>query len=152
MATVLTVDLRRALEAHRVGHLATADAAGRPHLVPITFAISHDAVVFVVDEKPKRTYGRRLKRVRNILANPQVAFLVDDYDEDWRRLGYTMIQGAAEVIDTSGPIYDEAIACLRQRYVQYRDMRLTPARNPVIRISPERVHRWEAKPGTNPHD
>ena len=142
MAIALTPGLRRELEAHRVGHLATADSVGVPHLVPVTFAISGDTIVFVVDEKPKRNHGTGIKRVRNILANPTVAFLVDRYDEDWDRLAYVLVRGRAAVVDSAGPDYDAATRALRSRYPQYRTLTLTPSRNPVIQIIPEHVHRW----------
>lgn len=144
MATPLTARLCRYLERHRVGHLATADAKGRPHLVPVVFAVTGGAVVVVIDEKPKRARGSAVKRVRNILANPQVAFLVDDYDEDWRRLAYALVRGRAEIVARSGVRYKQAVARLRARYPQYRTMPLTPVRNPLIRIVPEHVHEWSA--------
>jgi PPOX class probable F420-dependent enzyme len=147
MASPLTDELRSYLDAHRVGHLATSDHEGTPHLVPVVFAVMNDAIVFVVDEKPKRTHGRALKRMRNIAANPRVAFLVDDYDDDWSRLGYALFQGDAEIIDGPGVDYDQAVAHLRTRYAQYRDMPLEPARNPVVRIHPRRAHRWQAATG-----
>jgi len=144
MSSPLTDELRAYLDTHRVGHLATADRHGTPHLVPVVFAVLDDAIVFVVDEKPKRAHGRALKRMRNIVANPRVAFLVDDYDDDWARLGYALFQGDAEIIDDPGADYDRAVSHLRTRYAQYRDMRLEPERNPVVRIHPRRAHRWQA--------
>ncbi len=148
MASILTADLRAYLEAHRVGYLATADGSGVPHVVPVTFALLDDDIVFVVDEKPKRAHGRALKRTRNISANPQVAFLVDDYDDDWARLGFALLRGDAKIVEVSGRAYDRALEHLRARYVQYRDMPLSPARNPVVRIRPRHVHRWQATPQT----
>jgi PPOX class probable F420-dependent enzyme len=130
-----------------VARLATADAAGQPHVVPITFALSGGAIVFVVDEKPKRTHGTGLKRMRNILANPCVAIVVDHYDDDWTRLAYALILGRAEIIAAPGRAYAEALARLRARYPAYRRMALRPARNPVVRIRPLRIHLWEARAG-----
>lgn len=144
MVSMLTGDVRAYLESHRVGHLATADHEGAPHLVPVVFAVMDNDIVFVVDEKPKRAHGRALKRLRNIAVNPRVAFLVDDYSEDWSRLCYVLVQGDAEIIDDTGELHDRALGHLRARYAQYRDMRLTPGRHPVVRIRPVRVHRWQA--------
>src|SRR5947199_35433 len=76
--------MRSHLEEARVARLTTADADGKPHIVPITFAVNQDTVFFAVDTKPKRT--RDLKRLRNLAANPSVALLIDHYDEDWSRL------------------------------------------------------------------
>jgi PPOX class probable F420-dependent enzyme len=146
MAAVLTTEVRHYLERHRVGHLATADGAAQPHLIPVTFALTEDAIVFVIDEKPKAAHGTRPKRMRNMLANPRVAFLVDHYDEDWSRLTYALIVGRAEIVVRPGPAYADALIHLRARYPQYRSIDLTPERNPVVRITPERIHRWSAAP------
>jgi PPOX class probable F420-dependent enzyme len=146
MAAVLTTEARRYLEQHRVGHLATADGAARPHLIPVTFALTDDAIVFVIDEKPKAAHGTRPKRMRNMLTNPRVAFLVDHYDDDWSRLTYALIVGRAEIVARPGPAYTDALTHLQARYPQYRDIDLTPERNPVVRITPERIHRWSATP------
>src|ERR1700758_5481345 len=97
-AAVVFSDAARALlDRSRVGHLATADRAGMPHVVPLCYARDGDSLYFVVDEKPKAA-GKRLKRLRNIAENPSVAFLVDVYDEDWRRLEYLLVRGTAEMV------------------------------------------------------
>ena len=89
---MLTERQRRFLEASRVGHLATADTMGAPHLIPVCYAADEGTLYITVDEKPKRR-DIPLKRVRNILDNPQAAFVVDRYDEDWSRLGWVMLRG-----------------------------------------------------------
>ena len=58
----------RSPENARVARLATVDPDGRPHVVPICFALEGDVLYTAVDEKPKRT--RALQRLRNIEANP----------------------------------------------------------------------------------
>jgi len=125
------------VEARRLAHLATADAKGRPHVVPVCFAYFDGAFWIAVDEKPKTT--TRLKRLRNIEANPQVALVFDRYDEDWSRLGYVLVRGAAEVVE-SGRERERAVGALRERYEQYRTMALEG--RPLIRIAPERVVSW----------
>ena len=127
------------LEAHRVAHLATADAAGRPHVVPVCFALLGGAIYTPLDAKPKRVPVERLRRVRDLSANPAVCLTVDDYDEDWRRLRWRQVRGAA-VLVLPGEEQGAAIAALRTRYAQYREMPLDQA--PVIRILPERVIDW----------
>ncbi|HTD48415.1 MAG TPA: TIGR03668 family PPOX class F420-dependent oxidoreductase [bacterium] len=125
----------------RVGRLATADAEGRPHVVPICFVLDGRNLYSAIDEKPKRAAPRRLRRVRNIEANPQVALVVDHYEEDWRRLRFVLISGTARVI-AAGQEHARAVALLRQKYPQYRAMRLEE--RPVIKISPRRVAAWAA--------
>src|SRR3954454_7351119 len=70
----------------RVAHLATADASGQPHVVPITFALLDGRLYSALDAKPKRVAGPQLRRVRNIRENPRVSVVVDHYAEDWSRL------------------------------------------------------------------
>ena len=126
------------VESRRVGHLATVDAAGAPYLVPVCFALAADALYITVDEKPKRR-DRPLKRLRNIMENPRVAFVVDRWDEDWTRLGWVMLRGAAEILD-GGEEHHAAQALLRRRYPQYRTMSL--AGLPVIALRITHVASW----------
>jgi PPOX class probable F420-dependent enzyme len=63
-----------------VARLATTDPDGRPHLVPIVFAVDGDTLYSAVDRKPKRS--RTLRRIENARARPDVTILVDQYEED----------------------------------------------------------------------
>ena len=132
------------LDARRIAHLATADASGRPHVVPLCYARDAERLYFVVDEKPK-TPGKTLKRMRNLSENPEVALVVDVYDEDWTRLEYLLVRGSAEVV-AEGSEYTRALELLRARYPQYRAMPLEAARNAVVRITPASAHHWRARP------
>lgn len=109
-------EARRRLADSSVGHLATVRPDGRPHIVPIVFAVVDDAVYSIADPKPKA--GLDLLRFRNISANPAVSLLVDHYDEDWARLWWVRVDGVARVIER-GPNRDQTIRLLRQKYPQY---------------------------------
>jgi PPOX class probable F420-dependent enzyme len=122
----------------RVARLATVDAEGRPHLVPLCFALAGDRIVSVVDAKPKRT--PQLRRLANIRARPQVSVLVDEYDEDWARLWWIRADGVARVVE-SGVARDDAVAALTAKYPQYRDQ---PPEGPVIEITIDRWRGWSA--------
>jgi PPOX class probable F420-dependent enzyme len=130
---------RNFVVAQRVGRLATADARGNPHVVPVCFAIAEDTLYITIDEKPKRAAGRPLKRLRNLMDNPSTAFVADRYDEDWSRLGWVMLRGRADIL-TDGAEHDRAQALLRERYAPYRTMQL--AGLPVIALRIERVTSW----------
>ena len=137
-AAVLGEDERAFLEAKRVAYLATANAAGAPHVVPVCFAIAGNSVYMTIDRKPKS--GRPLKRLRNITENPNVVLTADHYDDDdWTRLRWVMVRGRAEIME-SGAEHDEAQALLRAKYPQYRKMDLAPL--PVIAIRIERATSW----------
>ncbi|MGH7820188.1 MAG: TIGR03668 family PPOX class F420-dependent oxidoreductase [Candidatus Binatia bacterium] len=138
--TSLTAAARLLLDRARVGHLATADRAGRPHVIPLCYARRGGLVYFVVDEKPK-VPGKTLKRMRNIAENPAVALVVDCYDEDWRRLEYVLLRGNAEIVGDEAE-FGAALEALRKRYPQYTAMRLEPARNAMVRITPSAIHHW----------
>src|SRR5260370_6554091 len=125
---------RAFLDRSRVGHLVAADAGGQPHLIPVCHAVEGATLYITVDENPKRQ-GRPLKRLRNILENPQAAFIVDRWDEDWRRLGWVMLRGRAEIL-ADGAEHDHAQALLTTRYPQYRSMSLALLPVIALRISP----------------
>lgn len=131
---------REFLEAQRVGRLATVDADGMPHVVPVCYALVDGALYVVLDEKPKRVAARALKRVRNILANPRAALVVDHYeDADWSRLGWVMARGQATIIET-GEEHAAALRALRRRYPQYRSMELD--QSPMIALRIEKLTSW----------
>ena len=137
-----TREARQFLEAHRVGHLATAGADGAPHVVPVCYALDDEALYFVADEKPKRRPARELLRLHNLRTNPRAAVVVDDWDEDWTRLAWVLVRGSARVL-SDPTAHATAVGLLRARYPQYRAMGLDdPARNPVVRIDPTRVVVW----------
>ena len=130
---------RAFLLSQRVARLASADARGEPHVVPVCFVVAGGTVYITVDEKPKHRPGRTLKRIRNLVENPAVALVADHYEEDWRRLGWVMLRGQAEILH-EGEEHDRAQALLRERYAQYREMSLTTL--PVIAIRIARVASW----------
>ena len=123
--------------AARVARLATADAACRPHLVPIVFAVDNERVYSVVDAKPKRTTA--LRRLRNVRANPAVALLVDHYDEDWSALWWVRAEGVARVLEADEPEARRAVALLRERYPQQQ------ATGAVLAVDVERWSGWSAR-------
>jgi len=141
MPLVLPDGARSLLDLSRVAHLATADRAARPHVVPLCYARDGDLLYFVVDEKPKAP-GKTLKRMRNIAENPVVALVVDRYDEDWARLEYLLVRGRAVLVGEAAE-FERVIELLRSRYPQYRGMRLEHGRNPLVRIEPSAVHHWK---------
>ena len=132
--------LHKRLEQARVARLATADSRGRPHLVPVCFAFDGRAFYTPLDRKPKQRPPDELRRVQNIKANPQVALLVDEYGEDWRRLWHILIRGRARLL-RRGAHWRTAHRLLKRKYPQYRTGWL-PAEAPVIQILPKRMAAW----------
>jgi len=133
------------IRAARVAHLATADAGGQPHVIPICFVFDRNEFFSPIDEKPKQTSPRLLKRLKNISENPKVSLLVDRYEEDWQKLAYVLVLGTAKIL-LRGKRHDRAVGLLRRKYPQYRSMALE--QRPIIRIAPARAVSWSLlKPG-----
>jgi PPOX class probable F420-dependent enzyme len=131
---------RSRFAAERVARLATVGADGRPHLVPVVFALEGDTLYTAVDDvKPKVT--QRLRRLRNIASNPAVALLADRYDDDWSRLWWVRADGTARVLEPDDAESARARTLLAERYEPYR---AAPPPGPVIAIAVERWAGWAA--------
>jgi PPOX class probable F420-dependent enzyme len=131
--------LRRRVSASRVARLATLDPDGRPHLVPIVYALEGDTLYTAVDAKPKRS--RTLRRIENARARPDVTVLVDRYDEDWSLLWWVRLRGRARVLG-EGEEAERALALLASKYGQYRE---EPPGLPVLAIDVEEWRGWAAQ-------
>jgi PPOX class probable F420-dependent enzyme len=119
----------------RVARLATVGADGRPHVVPICFALDGETLYSAVDEKPKAT--RKLRRIANIEANPRVEVVIDRWDEDWTRLWWVRLAGAARVVDHDA----RALELLQAKYPQYRD---DPPAGPFVVVAIDSRSEWRA--------
>ena len=143
----ITIDERAAqfINSHRVARLATADAVGRPVVIPICYVFDGIAFYSAIDQKPKRVNPMRLQRVQNIRANPNVALVIDDYSENWSELAYVLIRGVAEIInpaECATTEHQNAVEALRLKYEQYRSMAIDGT--PMIKIVPSDVRLWAA--------
>jgi PPOX class probable F420-dependent enzyme len=124
------------LTAARVARLATAGRDQRPHIVPVTFALDGERVVIGIDQKPKTT--TKLRRLRNITENPNVAVLCDHYEEDWSQLWWVRTDGRATVL-VEGAARVSAIDALAAKYEPYED---DPPHGPIISIQVESLTGW----------
>ena len=123
------------VEDARVARLATVAVDGRPHVVPICFALDGDTLYTAVDEKPKST--RNLRRLANIEANPRVEIVVDHWDEDWTRLWWVRLSGIARVVEHDA----RALELLAVKYEQYRER---PPAGPFVLVTIQRRSEWRA--------
>src|SRR5713101_7231184 len=121
----------------RVGRLATADADGHPHVVPVCYAFDGERFYTPLDEKPKRVAGKELRRVRNIEARHEASLVIDQYDDDWSRLGYVLVYGRADLLAAADLVHGEALALVRERDAQCLGMEFEGQL--VIGITPEPV-------------
>lgn len=127
--------LQRLTEA-RVGRIATIDELGRPHVVPLVFAVRWPSMYWAVDDKPKRT--KELRRLRNIRVNREVQVVVDGYEEDWRALWWVRASGPA-IILPEGDEAERGRALLAAKYPQHAERRPP---GPVVAVALERLAWW----------
>lgn len=131
---------REYVEDARVARMATADAEGRPHVVPVCFAFVGDHIVTPIDEKPQEVSPDALRRSRDIRENQRVALLVDHYTADWSRLGWVQVRGRATICPPGEQPHREAIEALRAKYDQYVGHDLEA--RPLIEVVPGTVRSW----------
>ena len=128
-------EARELFAAARVARLATIGADGRPHVVPVVFAVEGDTILTAIDAKPKLT--RALQRLANVRRDPRVTLLADHYDDrDWDALWWVRAEGTAEVLDIPAP------PALVERYPQYASR---PPLGPVLAVAVERWSGWSAR-------
>jgi PPOX class probable F420-dependent enzyme len=139
-------DLRRRVAEARVARLATIEADGRAHLVPICFTIEGGRLYSAVDQKPKRS--RDLRRLRNLRERPWATVLVDHYEEDWSRLWWARLRGPTRIIE-SGDAVERALTLLTEKYPQYR---WEPPAGPVIAVDLAEWRTWSARGPSAPPD
>ncbi len=176
MTQILTeAELALLLATRRIVLCTIADN-GSPRPVPVCFAPREFSLgdsgpgesaagVLVLycplDEKPKLVSDpHRLARVRDIEARPSVTLLADIWDEDWTRLAWLRLYGAATILEAPAARtrpargdaapnaesneHEAAVSALRQRYPQYRSHDL--ASRPMIRVSVTRAVSWGSLP------
>ncbi|MFN2556191.1 MAG: TIGR03668 family PPOX class F420-dependent oxidoreductase [Nitriliruptorales bacterium] len=138
MEEPLDEELRRRVAEAQVARLATVRPDGRPHLVPVTYALDGDTIVTAIDHKPKTTTA--LQRLKNIEAHPVASAIVDHYEDDWSQLWWVRGDGTASVVH-EGVIRDRAVSQLVEKYAPYQD---NPPQGPVIVVTVGRWASWSA--------
>ena len=134
VATALTRALADFVDCERVSRVATAGAAGVPHLVPVCHVLAGGKVYFASGDD-----GRKVK---NIVENPRVTLTVDLYSDHWGTLKGVRIQGRARMIER-GPRFRRTRERLYRKYPQYpREAALSPSDSVVIELTPTRVFSW----------
>ena len=139
----LVAEARRAV-------LTTIDARdGRPRSVPICSVLIGSSIYSPLDEKPKA--GRdphRLKRVRNLTADPRATILVDHWDEEWTRLGFVELDCRGVLVEPGEAGHADAVAALRAKYQQSAGHRLEAL--PMLRFAILAAISWRGEPHRPP--
>jgi PPOX class F420-dependent enzyme/OxyR family protein len=95
MASFTPTELEYLQGERRLGRLATADANGMPHVVPVGWRYNPDADTIDVSG---RNFGAS-KKYRNVQGNGQASFVVDDLasTDPWHPR-FVMVQGRAQAM------------------------------------------------------
>ena len=138
-ARALVAEARRAV-------LTTIDSRdGRPRSVPICFVVVEDVLYSALDEKPKASCDtRRLRRVRNLGADPRATILVDHWDEDWSRLAFVELQCRGTLLEPGREEHAAAVDALLAKYPPYREHRLES--RPMLRFAVVDAISWRGGP------
>ena len=137
----------------RVARLATADSKAKPHIVPVVFAFDGEKYYIPIDEKTKTTKPAELRRIKNIDTNPSVALLIDEYNEDWEKLLFIMVQGKAAILgkkkgndeDGGGGVHgDDKLLKKAHKllYIKYPQYQLIDIGKLCIVIYPQKTLFW----------
>jgi PPOX class probable F420-dependent enzyme len=130
----LTGKLATFVQLERVCRVATAGAAGVPHVVPVCHAVG-GGKIYVAS-------GDDGRKVKNLAENPSITVVVDVYSDAWSLLRGVMIQGRARVFER-GAGFRRGRDLLYRKYPQYRSQAaLSPSDSVVIEITPTRVFSW----------
>ena len=143
LAIIISDNANTYISSHRVARLSTSDSNGQPHVIPICYGFDGQHIYTALDFKSKRVEFRKLKRVTNILDNPQVAVVIDDFSEDWSDLSYVLIIGQGEILD-NGLKRDAAEKLLRAKYYQYSQSLTSGC--PILKITPSKIIEWRNQP------
>lgn len=93
------------MQGQRLGRLATVNAAGEPHVVPVSFRYNPE--MDVVDIGGRGMSGS--KKFRDILHNSNAAFVIDDVLPPWRPR-FLEIRGRAEQVSSGGEKFGSGFA------------------------------------------
>jgi PPOX class probable F420-dependent enzyme len=136
--------LARLLDRWPVARLATSDATGNPHVVPIVFCLHDDAIYSPIDGKPKSS--SRLKRLKNLEGNPNASLLLDHYEDDWQQLWWVRLDAVGDVFRPDAERTDGLAEALEEalsaKYPQYLSTPLFKAEPLFVRLRWHKVSAW----------
>jgi len=144
MCLIMRHDIEEFIQRVRVARLATIDSDFKPHLVPVVFVFDGNHFFIPVDEKRKKAKPEKLRRIKNIQDNPNVALLIDEYNEDWTRLAFVMIQGRASIVKSRPQADFQVQEALKQLTIKYTQYQRVGTGELLIRIKPEKVVSWRS--------
>ena len=120
------------LQLQRVGRLAVVGPQGVPHLSPLCHAFSKGVLYIETDVSSWK--------VRNASKRNEVAYVVDEYSEDWDNLRGIRLQGTMDVL-REGAEYNSAKRMLIRKFPQFRSF-WDDEEMVVMKITPTKASSW----------
>jgi nitroimidazol reductase NimA-like FMN-containing flavoprotein (pyridoxamine 5'-phosphate oxidase superfamily) len=117
-----TVKEKEFLQSMRVARVATVDADGVPHNIPVCPLVVNDRIYFATEKKAKKLH--------NIEANPHVTVVFDEYTEAWDYLRGIMVQGEGGIVKTAE--FRRLRKGIYDKYSQYEAKAALAERDSVI--------------------
>jgi len=128
----LTAEQRDFIDYARVCRLATADAEGQPHVVPVC-PVLVDGTLYVASEENRK--------VRDVRENPKVALSFDDYVEDWSGLRGVIVFGKVTRLIEGGADFAPLQQAFYAKFPQYEPQAggVNEGSTVILEIAIERV-------------
>ena len=128
--------MRRKVAEARVARVGTLDERGSIHLVPVVYVVDGDTWYSPSDAGP-----RPVKRLRNVLGDPRVSILIDEYDEAWSRVWWVRLRGRGRMVE-SGAEKERARRLLGAKYPQFADAPAASLAGPVMAVDIQQWTGW----------
>lgn len=121
----ITDAVRNYISNARVCRIATVQAGGAPHVIPVCPVFDGETTLYV-DLGPKSTTARALAH------DARITVLIDDFDEDWTKLRKVILTcraGRATAEETAG-----AWDLIRAKFTQFGSVGWEPRLTMALRI------------------
>ncbi len=117
--------VKQFVAAARVCRIASVRPDGEPHAIPVCPVFDGESTVYV-------DIGSRYTTAEAYRANPRVAVLIDEYDDDWSRLKGVLLRCTRE--EATGEERDRAWAMIREKFPAYKPIGWKPRLTLALRI------------------
>ncbi len=111
--------------AARVCRIASVRPDGEPHAIPVCPVFDGESTVYV-------DIGKRYTTAEALQADPRIAVLIDEYDDNWARLKGVLLRCRVE--EAIGEERDRAWEMIREKFPQYKPIGWKPRLTLALRI------------------
>ena len=131
-----------------MGRLAIMDEHGVPSMAPVCFVLEGQTVFLAKDDFPEGISLLREQQMDALAGNPNMALMVDHWEENLNRIGVVLMRGMGEVLPGPGLEQRRVLSLFRDKYAQYRGINMKD--DPVIRMDLFSLRHWGDLSGIRP--